>query len=237
MRDLFVSIMGKPFGIVVFQLIDATQFTLYLTLIAFAGGGLMGALIAFLRIVPNIALNRIATAYMWLFQATPLLMMLFLFGLGIPRLLGADVNPWTAATFALVLYTSSYLADVWRGAIESIDIGQWESSKALGVNFLKTLRLVIMPQALRISIAPTVGFLVQIIKGTSLAYIIGFHDLMTIGKRWANSPVEGTEPFVIYPLMALIYFCLCFPLSVWSRRIERRFGSHNQRNSMPSHDQ
>ena len=164
-------------------------------------------------------------------------MMLFLFGLGIPRLLGADVNPWTAATFALVLYTSSYLADVWRGAIESIDIGQWESSKALGVNFLKTLRLVIMPQALRISIAPTVGFLVQIIKGTSLAYIIGFHDLMTIGKRWANSPVEGTEPFVIYPLMALIYFCLCFPLSVWSRRIERRFGSHNQRNSMPSHDQ
>ena len=237
MRDLFVSIMGKPFGIVVFQLIDATQFTLYLTLIAFAGGGLMGALIAFLRIVPNIALNRIATVYMWLFQATPLLMMLFLFGLGIPRLLGADVNPWTAATFALVLYTSSYLADVWRGAIESIDIGQWESSKALGVNFLKTLRLVIMPQALRISIAPTVGFLVQIIKGTSLAYIIGFHDLMTIGKRWANSPVEGTEPFVIYPLMALIYFCLCFPLSVWSRRIERRFGSHNQRNSMPSHDQ
>ena len=237
MRDLFVSIMGKPFGIVVFQLIDATQFTLYLTLIAFAGGGLMGTLIAFLRIVPNIALNRIATVYMWLFQATPLLMMLFLFGLGIPRLLGADVNPWTAATFALVLYTSSYLADVWRGAIESIDIGQWESSKALGVNFLKTLRLVIMPQALRISIAPTVGFLVQIIKGTSLAYIIGFHDLMTIGKRWANSPVEGTEPFVIYPLMALIYFCLCFPLSVWSRRIERRFGSHNQRNSMPSHDQ
>ena len=65
MRDLFVSIMGKPFGIVVFQLIDATQFTLYLTLIAFAGGGLMGTLIAFLRIVPNIALNRIATVYMF----------------------------------------------------------------------------------------------------------------------------------------------------------------------------
>ena len=98
-------------------------------------------------------------------------------------------------------------------------------TKALGMSFLQTLTLIIVPQAFRLSIAPTVGFMVQIIKGTSLAYIIGFHDLMAIGRRWANAPVDGTEPFIIYPLMALIYFCLCFPLSVWSRRLERRLGT------------
>ena len=75
------------------------------------------------------------------------------------------------------------------------------------------------------ALAPTVGFTVQIIKGTSLAYIIGFHDLMAIGKRWANAPVTGTEPFIIFPLMALIYFCLCFPLSRLAGRLERKLGS------------
>lgn len=95
----------------------------------------------------------------------------------------------------------------------------------MGMRFLPTLRLVVLPQAVVLALAPTVGFMVQIIKGTSLAYIIGFSDLMQIGKRWANAPVPGTEPFVIYPLMALIYFSLCFPLSLVSRRLERRLGT------------
>ncbi len=93
------------------------------------------------------------------------------------------------------------------------------------MTFAQIMFLIILPQAFRLAIAPTVGFMVQIIKGTSLAYIIGFHDLMTVGKRWANAPVPGTQPFVIYPLMAMIYFSLCFPLSVWSRRLEKRLGS------------
>lgn len=229
MKELFASILGKPFGIVVFQLLEATQFTIALTLIAFIGGGILGLLITMMRISPNRPLNHISTIHIWLFQATPLLMMLFILGLGLPRLFDVSVNPWFAATIALILYTSAYLADVWRGAINSIPIGQWECSNALGFGFFKTLRLIIMPQAIRVSIAPTVGFLVQIIKGTSLAYIIGFHDLMSIGKRWANAPVTGTEPFVIFPIMALIYFSLCFPLSILSRRIEKKLGSNSSR--------
>lgn len=156
-------------------------------------------------------------------------MLLFLTGLGAPRLLGLDVDPWMAAIASLTVYTSAYLADVWRGAAESIGQGQWEGARALGLGFGQTLRRVILPQAARVALAPTVGFMVQIIKGTSLAYIIGFSDLMAIGKRWANAPVEGTEPFVIFPLMALIYFCLCFPLSLLSRRLEHRLGTVSQR--------
>ncbi|MEM6622326.1 MAG: amino acid ABC transporter permease [Pseudomonadota bacterium] len=229
MRDALIELLGKPEGIVLYQLLDATQFTIYLSLIAFGGGGLVGALIAFLRLLPNRWAGAGALSWIWFFQSTPLLMLLFLSGLGVPRLFGVDVNPWTAAVISLTIYASAYLADVWRGAVESIPAGQWEGARAVGLSFGQTLRLVIVPQAGRVALAPTVGFLVQIIKGTSLAYIIGFSDLMAIGKRWANAPVEGTEPFIIFPLMALIYFCLCFPLSLLARRLERRLGAVTQK--------
>ncbi|EDQ33707.1 amine acid ABC transporter, permease protein, 3-TM region, His/Glu/Gln/Arg/opine family [Hoeflea phototrophica DFL-43] len=225
MSELFTAVLGKPFGVVVYQLLAATQYTIYLSLIALIGGGLIALVITIVRTSPYLNAKRVAAGYIWLFQSVPLLMLLFLIGLGIPRILGVNVNPWLAASIALVVYASAYLADVWRGAVESIPAGQWEGARALGLSFLKIVRLVILPQAVRISLAPTVGFTVQIIKGTSLAYIIGFYDLMSIGKRWANAPVSGTEPYVIFPLMALIYFCLCFPLSVWARRLERRLGA------------
>lgn len=225
MKELFTAIFGEPHGVVLFQLIAATQFTIYLSLIAFIGGGLVGALVAFVRILPNKIAKRLAIGYIWFFQSAPLLMLLFLFGLGVPRLLGTNINVWIAASLALTLYSSAYLAEVWRGALESIDDGQWEGAYALGLTFGPTLLRVILPQAVRVSLAPTVGFMVQIIKGTSLAYIIGFSDLMNVGKRWANAPVEGTEPFIIYPIMALIYFALCFPLSRLALALEKRLGT------------
>ncbi|MAM62499.1 amino acid ABC transporter permease [Maritimibacter sp. UBA3975] len=225
MKEAFITILGKPEGIILFQLVEATQFTIYLSLIAFLGGGIVGGIITLMRIMPSKAAKRFAVSYIWLFQSTPLLMMLFLTGLGVPRLLDIDVNPWTAAVVSLIIYSSAYLSDVWRGAVESIPEGQWEGAEALGLRFVPTLRLVIIPQAVRIALAPTVGFMVQIIKGTSLAYIIGFHDLMAIGKRWANAPVDGSEPFIIFPIMALIYFVLCYPLTLWSRHLEKRLGT------------
>lgn len=225
MRELFVSLLGKPIGIVVFQLIDAAQFTVYLSVIAFVGGGLFAAFVTVLQVVPVRHANLVSGAYIWLFQSVPLLMLLFLFGLGVPRLIGVDIDPWFAASAALILYTSAYLADVWRGAVQAVPEGQWDGGRAVGFRFAQILMLVILPQALRLALAPTVGFMVQIIKGTSLAYIIGFHDLMNIGKRWANAPVSGTEPFVIFPVMALIYFALCYPLSLYARRLERRLGT------------
>ena len=222
MKNTFIELFGKPEGIVLFQLLEATQFTIYLSLIAFMGGGILALVLAFMATVHNRFSNIISKTYIWFFQSTPLLMLLFLFGLGIPRLLGVSVNIWLAASVALVLYSSAYIGEVWRGSIESIPKSQWEAGEALGLSFFPIFFLIILPQAIRIAIAPTVGFMVQIVKGTSLAYIIGFHDLMSIGKRWANAPVTGTEPYVIFPLMALIYFSLCFPLSQLSQWLERK---------------
>jgi len=228
MKELFIDMLGKPMGIVMFQLLDATQFTIYLSLIAFVGGGMIGVAITLARISGRKGWARFATSYIWCFQSVPLLMLLFLSGLGVPRLLGQDVNPWVSATASLTLYASAYLAEVWRGAIHAIPQGQWEGGYSVGMRFFPVLRAIILPQAMRVALAPTVGFSVQIIKGTSLAYIIGFNDLMNIGKRWANAPVDGTEAFIIYPLMALIYFSLCFPLSRLAIHFERKLGTYTK---------
>lgn len=222
MSEFFIEIFGKPHGIILFQLVAACRFTIYLSLIAFLGGGVIASLVTLMRISPSPLLKKIATSFIWIFQSIPLLMLLFLIGLGVPGLLDINVNPWTAATIALVLFTSAYLAEVWRGAIESVARGQWEASFALNIRYSSLLRKVILPQAIKFGIAPTIGFMVQIIKGTSLAYIIGFSDLMLVGKRWANAPVLGSEPFVIFPLMAVMYFCICYPLAIFARKLEAR---------------
>ena len=215
--------MANLRGIVIFQLLEAKKiFTVYLSLISFIGGAFLAAILAYFSIKKNSSLRKIATVYIWLFQSTPLLMLLFIFGLGFPRMLGLEVNIWFAAGGALILYASAYIGEVWRGAIESVSQNQWEAGRAVGLNFFSTFRLIVFPQAFKISIAPTVGFMVQIIKGTSLAYIIGFSDLMYIGKRWANAPVNGTEPYIVFPIMALIYFSLCFPLSKFSNFLEKK---------------
>ena len=127
----FTSLFGEPEGIIISQLIWATQYTIYLSAIAFLGGGLLGSLITLSRILPI------------RFQSLPLLMLLFLLGLGIPKLYGQDIDHWIAASVALILFTSAYLAEVWRGAITAIPQSQWEAAEALNLNFFQTLRLVI----------------------------------------------------------------------------------------------
>ncbi len=221
MKELLQTLFGEFHGNVVYVLLDATQWTIYLSLVAFLGGGLVAAIITSLRIVPMKALRNFASVYIWLFQSIPLLMLLFLTGLGIPVFFEIDVPPWLAAGVSLTLYTSAYLAEVWRGAIAAVPKGQWEGSSSMGIGFWRTFQKVIAPQAVRIAIPPTVGFMVQIIKGTSLAYIIDFNDLMRWGKKIANSQLDGAEPFVIFPMVAFIYFCLCFPLSMLSRHFEK----------------
>ena len=227
MQELLIDIFDKPLGIIVAQLISATRFTIYLSLIAFFGGGLLALLITFLRIYPSKILNYISFSYVWLFQSLPLLMLLFIIGLGIPRFIGKDFDPWYAASISLIVFTSAYLAEVWRGAILAIPNGQWEGAAAINLNFIQTLKLVVIPQVYKYSIAPTISFLIQIIKGTSLAYIIGFQDLMLLGKRWANAPVIGSEPFIIFPIMAVLYFCLCYPLAIYSKHLEKKYAIEN----------
>ena len=210
--------MDFTFWDILRNLLVGLQWTLLLSLVAFACGGVAGLLLLLARISRLQALRVLARGYIELFQGTPLLMQLFMVFFGI-ALLGVDVSPWLAAAVALTLFTSAFLAEIWRGCVESISHGQWEAAESLAMTRLEVLRHVVLPQAMRIAIAPTVGFSVQVVKGTAVTSIIGFSELTKTGGMLANATFE---PFMVYGLVALGYFLLCYPLSLAAYRLERR---------------
>jgi polar amino acid transport system permease protein len=206
------------FWVIASHLIAATRWTIALSLIAFVSGGLVGLLLLFCRASRIKPLELFTKGYIEFFQGTPLLMQLFLFFFGI-ALLGLEVSPWIAAWLALTLWTSAFLTEIWRGCVEALPRGQWEASSSLALSYIEQMRYVILPQALRIAIAPTVGFSVQVIKGTALASIIGFVELTKAGTMLNNATFR---PFLVYSLVGLIYFCLCYPLSRYAKKLEGR---------------
>lgn len=199
-------------------LIGAARWTIGLTAIAFIGGGILGLLIMLLRVSKSRILSLSAALYIQVIQGTPLLGQLFLFYFGL-GLLGFRVNPWLAAGLALILNSAAFLAEIWRGCVQSIPRAQWEGSGSLGLSFLQQVRYVILPQSIRIAIPPTVGFLVQVIKSTSLASVIGFIELTRAGQI-VNAATF--RPFLVYLLVGAVYFALCYPLTVAGRRLEAK---------------
>ncbi|MFM2341020.1 MAG: hypothetical protein RLZZ592_673 [Pseudomonadota bacterium] len=199
------------------NLMLAARWTVLLSLAAFVGGGLLGLGLLLLRLArPRLA--PLVVLHVRLFQGTPLLMQLFLAYFGL-ALLGLDVPAWAAAALALTLYASAFLCEIWRGSVEAVPRGQWEAAGSLALSFGETMRHVIGPQALRIAVAPTVGFLVQVIKGTALASVIGFVELTRAGTMIVNATFQ---PLAVYGCVALMYFLLCWPVSAWSLHLERR---------------
>lgn len=200
------------------NLLLAARWTIGLSLIAFVGGAIVGLLLTFMRISRKTPLIWITRIYIELFQGTPLLLQIFIAFFGL-SLAGIDLPPLGAASLALILFSSAFFCDIWRGCVESLSKGQWEASRCLGLSYLQTMRYVILPQALRIAIAPTVGFSVQIIKGTALASIIGFVELTKAGTALNNATFE---PFKVFAMVAVIYFLLCYPLSRASQYLEEK---------------
>ncbi|SMF19265.1 polar amino acid transport system permease protein [Xaviernesmea oryzae] len=210
----------RPFGWNEFWIIMlAAQWTIALSAIAFAGGGVGGLFIALARVSDSKWPRLLATGFIRVFQGTPLLMQLFLVFFGM-NIFGFAINPWFAATIAFTLHASAFLGEIWRGCIEAVPPGQREAATALGLRYYNRMRYVILPQASKIAVAPTVGFLVQLIKGTSLAAIIGFTELTRQGQIINNATFS---PFLVFGTVAAVYFVLCWPLSVLARQMEARF--------------
>ncbi len=205
---------------ITYNLLLAARWTIVLSLIAFAGGGLVGFLLMLMRISPLAWVRLPSVVYIEFFQGTPLIMQLFLVFFGISVLFQINLSAWEAATIALTTYTSAFLADIWRGSIEAIPQGQWEAARARGLNYVKQMKRIILPQAVKMSVPPTVGFAVQVVKGTSLASVIGFVELTRSAASISNVTFQ---PFLVFSMAAVIYFCLCFPLSLLSKRLERQF--------------
>jgi polar amino acid transport system permease protein len=199
-------------------LLGALRWTVLLSLIAFAGGGFVGLALLLLRFSGLRGSQTAVAWYVQAFQGTPLLMQLFLVYFGL-ALLGLNTSPMVAASVCLTLYASAYLTEIWRGCVASIPKGQWEAAASLALSFTEQMRYVVLPQAARVATAPTVGFMVQIIKGTALASVIGFVELTKAGQMISNATYQ---PFMAYTFVGLMYFALCYPLSWWSQRLEKK---------------
>jgi polar amino acid transport system permease protein len=209
--------MIRPYGEAEFlYLLAAARWTVLLSLVGFFGGSVLGLLLAAMRTARSRMVRWLAFGWITLFQCVPLLTLLFLVFFGL-ALYGRDQNPYVAVTIALSLYAGAYLGEIWRGAIEAVPAGQAEGAAALGLPRFLTLRLVVWPQAFRLAIPPTVGFLVQLIKNTSLASIIGFTELAQAAQYVNNLTFK---PIPVYLTAAAIYFALCFPLTWAAGRLE-----------------
>lgn len=198
-------------------IVRAAGWTLLLTAIAFLIGGLIGAALAILRLSRFRLLRSFASGYILVIQSIPVLMVLFMSYYGL-ALFGVELPPFFAASASLAIYVSAYLAEIWRGSIESVPFQQWEASSSLAHSPAQTYRYVILPQAVRISLPPTVGFLVQLVKNTSIVSVVGFVELSRAGQLVNNATFQ---PFQIFTLVAAIYFAICFPLSRLSRHLEK----------------
>jgi polar amino acid transport system permease protein len=201
-----------------FFLLQGLKWTLALTLIGFIGGGVFGLCVALGRVAESPAIQRASTGYIAVFQGTPLLMQLFVVYYGV-ALAGLNVDAWIAVAIAFTLHASAFLGEIWRGGIQAVPKGQTEAANALGLHYVSRMKDVVLPQAFKISLPATIGFLVQLIKGTSLAAIVGFVELSRAGQIVSN---QTFRPLTVFAIVGIMYFLICWPLSLWGAGVEKR---------------
>lgn len=199
-------------------LLLSVRWTVLLALIAFAGGGTVGLLVAALRVAPSRVGRWAMDAYITVFQGTPLLVQLLLFYYG-TSFLGFTPDALAAAALTFTLNSAAFFGEIWRGCIEAVPRGQWDAAEALGLRYLPALRLVVLPQALRVAVAPTIGYMVQVVKATSVASLIGITEI-TRSAVMVNTVTF--DPARVFGTVCAVYFMICWPLSYASGRLSRR---------------
>lgn len=211
--------MIRPFGFNEFLFVlSGAQWTVLLSLLSFVTGGIGGIAVALARTSRKPWLRWVAATYIQIFQGTPLLVQLFFFYFGL-QLVGLSLGIWGALVVGFSLHASAFLGEIWRGSIEAVPRGQTEAANALGIGYVSRMVDIVLPQAFRIALPATVGFLVNLIKGTALAALVGLTELTRSGQLMANITFQ---PLQTYGAVAFIYFLICFPLTLASARIEKR---------------
>lgn len=209
------------FGISIDQLFfifKGAGWTLVLSAMGFIGGALIGVPVALARARGGVVIRSLTGIYVQLMQGIPLPVIMFVVYFGI-SIAGFNLPALVAAGLAMTVYSSAFLGEIWKGCIQAVPKTQWEAAECLALRPVQRVVHVILPQAVRIAVAPTVSFLVQIIKNSSYAVVIGFFDL-TYSARVVNN--STFKPFVVFTIAAVIYFAICYPLSSLSYRLERR---------------
>lgn len=192
--------------------------TILLSAMGFVGGAIVGVPLALARSSRKRWLAGISGFLVQVVQGVPLPVIMFVVYFGI-SVSGFELPALAAAGLAMTAYAGAYLGEIWKGCIQAVPRTQWEAAECLALTPFQTAAHVILPQAGRIAIPPTVGFLVQIVKNSSYAVVIGFFDL-TYSSRVVNN--STFEPFIVFTIAALLYFAMCYPLSKLAALLERR---------------
>ncbi|WP_431270141.1 amino acid ABC transporter permease [Dankookia sp. P2] len=202
-------------------ILGSARWTLLLTVLSLVLGGAFGFFVAMARTSRLAPLRLLAAGWIGLVQGIPVLILLFLAYYGL-SMLGFDLPPIVAASISMAFYASAYLGEIWRGCIQAVPWQQWEASAALAFSRPQQYRYIILPQAMRIAIAPTVGFIVQLVKNTSIVSIIGVIELARAGNLVNNATFQ---PFKVFGTVAAIYFAICWPISLLARRLEGKLNA------------
>lgn len=198
-------------------MLSGLQWTATLVVIALFFGAPLALIIARMCTSKHPAFRLAATALLQIVQGVPVLGLLVFFYFGMPVFLGIKVPALVSVGVAYTIFTAAFLGEIWRGGIQSVHVAQSEAGACLGLTGWQTFRHVIAPQAFRTSLPATIGFVVQLIKNTSLASIVGFVELSRTGQL---ASAATFKPLLCYALVAAIYFIVCFPLTQWSRSLE-----------------
>jgi general L-amino acid transport system permease protein len=205
--------------------------TMILAFVAIAVAFPLGVLLALGRRSNLPAIRAICTIYIELVRGVPAVSLLFMASVMLPLLLpeGMSIDKLLRAQIALIVYASAYLAEVVRGGLQSLSKGQYEAADALGLTYWQKQWLVILPQALRITIPPLVNTLITVFKDTSLVVIIGLYDLMNAAKASFVDPAWRGSSIEAYIFVSVIYFAFCFFMSKYSQGIEKRLAKSQNR--------
>ncbi|MFC1814172.1 amino acid ABC transporter permease [Thermodesulfobacteriota bacterium] len=208
--------------------VESTQWgglplTLLLSVFGLTAAYPLGVVLALGRQSRLPAIKAICVVYIELIRGVPLITLLFMSSVVFPLFLpeGVTLNKILRAQTAIILFTAAYIAEVVRGGLQGMNKGQYEAAESLGLNYYQTMRLVILPQALKIVIPPTVSILISAFKDTSLVVIIALYDLLKTTQSVLSDPEWRGFSSEAYIFIALIYFVCCFAMSNYSRRLER----------------
>lgn len=200
-------------------LLSGVQVTLIVTIAALSSGLVLGLIVALARMSPRRWLQILALAYIEIFRNTPALIQLMWVYYCLPILTGLELNAASSATLALAVNGAAYIAEIIRGGIQSIDRGQIEAARAVGMSHVQTMRRIVLPQAFRRMIPPFVNESVSILKFSSLVSVLGVADLTYQAQVLSTT---SFRPIEIFTFIALVYLVLCTTLSYFARRLELR---------------
>jgi len=178
----------------------------------------LGIVLALMKISKFNILRYLLSFYTWVFRGTPLLLQLFFTYYGL-SIIGISLQPFTAAALTFVINYSAYLTEIYRAGIESIDKGQYEAAKALNMDYVQTMRRIILPQVVRRTIPPTCNEAINLVKDTALVVVIGMGDLLRSAKEIFSRDFAIT-PFAI---AAVIYLLMTTVIVYFFRKLEDKY--------------